>query len=99
MQGFPFALVSIHISKWAADLLDRGHLNRAAISCGNMVEACDKWYVGTFYKFCADWVRRPGTVQEISGRMLALEKLSKKRVSVMIASSAQSLKVPKKGEV
>lgn len=96
MQGFPFALVSIHISKWAADLLDAGLLNRAAISCGNMVEACDRWFVGTFYRFCLDWVRKPLPLQEMSGRMQSLEKLSKKRVAAMITASGQSLKATAK---
>lgn len=92
VQGFPFALVSIHISKWVADLLDAGLLNRAAITCGNMVEACDRWYVGTFYRFSVDWGRKPLPVQEMSGRMQWLEKLSKKRIAAMITASGQSLK-------
>lgn len=98
MQGFPFALVSIHISKWASDLLDAGQLNEAAIRCGNMIEACDKWYIGTFYKFCLAWLRKPPPLLDMSTRMSAFEKLSKKRVSTMITASTRSLKLAARAE-
>eukprot|EP00892_Ulva_mutabilis_P008223 jgi/Ulvmu1/5773/UM025_0027.1 len=96
--GFPFALVSIHISKWASDLLGDGLLNEAAIRFGNMVEACDKWYVGTFYKFCLAWLRKPVPLQDISARMHAFEKASKKHVAGMIAASTRGLKVAARAE-
>lgn len=98
VQGYPFALVSIHISKWASDLLSAGQLNEAAIRCGNMIEACDKWYVGTFYKFALAWMRKPVPLQDITARMHAFERLSKKRVDAMIAASARSLKVSARAE-
>jgi hypothetical protein len=84
VQEFPFALVSINISKWALDLAAAGALNAAAARRASLVDTVEKWYIGTFYHFEALWLARPATAADIGDRIAMLERHAKAKAPAMI---------------
>jgi hypothetical protein len=91
VQAFPFALVSINLSKWAIDALVGGKLNGVAIKRSSMIEACNLFHVGSFYKFYQAWARQGGTILDIGVCISALEKVCVRNPAATIAQANQVL--------
>ena len=85
VQGFPFALLGINITKWALDLMHEGALNAIAVKRGSLVDAVEKWYIGTFYFFEKQWRARPCAIPELGFRISTTEKHAKEKVNAMLA--------------
>jgi hypothetical protein len=85
MQAFPFALVSLNITKWSLDLIAAGKFHAMALKRNTLVDTCEKWYIGTFYQFHQLWLKRPGTILEVGVRMTTLEKTAKAKLPAMLS--------------
>jgi hypothetical protein len=84
MQGFPFAILGINITKWALDLVASGALNAVAIKRASLVDAVEKWYIGTFYFFEKQWRSQPCSMPHLGFRISATEKHAKEKVTAMV---------------
>lgn len=89
VQGFPFALLGINITKWALDLVESGALNGIAVKRASLVDTVEKWYIGTFYLFEKQWRSKPCPMPKLGFRISATEKHAKEKVNAMV-SLAQS---------
>jgi hypothetical protein len=85
MQGFPFALLGINITKWALDLVASGALNGVAVKRGSLLDAVEKWYIGTFYFFAKQWRSKPCPMPRLGFRISATEKHAKDKVTAMVS--------------
>lgn len=94
IQGFPFALVSINITKWAIDAMQQGKLNAVAAKRHSMVEACNLFHVGAMYKFFWSWSQRGGTILDVGTRLPGLEARCKRYPAATIAAADQVLRLP-----
>lgn len=84
VQGFPFALLGINITKWALDLVASGALNGVAVKRSSLVDAVEKWYIGTFYYFEKQWRSKPCPMPSLGFRISDTEKHAKEKVTAMV---------------
>ena len=91
MQEFPFALVSINITRWAVDLLESSKLNTHARKLNSAARACDLFYIGAMYKFFLGWAKKPGSIFDVGVQLSALEKACRKSPGTAIGSANQVL--------
>ena len=61
-----------------------GALNGIALKRGSLVDAVEKWYIGTFYYFEKQWRARPAGMQDLGHRIKATEKHAKDKVTAMV---------------
>ena len=92
LQGFPFALVSMNVTRWALDLLESGKLNAASKKLDNAARACDLFHVGCMYIFAKGWAQRSGgTILDVGVQLSAMEKRVNKSPGVAVAAANQVL--------
>lgn len=81
---FPFALLGINITKWALDLMESGALNVVAMKRASLIDAVEKWYIGTFFYFERQWRHKPCSIPNLGFRISATEKHAKEKVNAMV---------------
>lgn len=91
MQEFPFALVSINISRWALDSLESRRLSPACRKAKSAAKATDLFHTGAMYTFAKGWRANPGSIFDVGVQLSALEKAFKKRPEAAVAAANQVL--------
>jgi hypothetical protein len=91
VQEFPFALVSINITRWAVDMLELGKLNSIARKNNNVMKACDLFHRGACYLFYRSWSKQGGNILELGVRLSGLERSAKRSAAWTVASATEAL--------
>ena len=83
-QNFPLAVVSINVTSWALEALRRNLLNAAIRDCGSVLDAMNRFHVGTMYEFYLVWKRGHESMRTSGFVLRNLEELAKKDVARML---------------
>ena len=89
------ALVSINITRWAADMLEAGKLNALIRGSVSAADAAALFHRGAMFHFYKAWSKEGGSILDLGNLLSVMEGSTKKQAAKMLTEAAKELAPPR----